>query len=334
MQLRRASALVLTLALVSSSVFAAETVDDSTRNAARNLAEQGREAFDRGDFERSRDLFHRAYALVQAPTLALFEARSLAKLGRLVESQEAYLRAVRTPLTADSPEAFRKAVHDAEREETELEPRVPKVTILVVGPGARAANLKVTVDREAVQPALIGVEMPINPGKHVLQADAQGATSAPVDFSLQEAEKKSVELRVELATSAPVKTEPEPGPRVFVPDQAEPVRPWQRTTAFVAGGIGIAGLATGMITGLMASSKHSKAEQQCPEHRCVEGSTGEDALNSFRSLRTVSTVGYVVGAVGVAAGVTLYFTAPAPASKRGALGVFMNVGSAGITGAF
>jgi len=330
---RRALAGALALAMVSSSAWAA-AVDDSTRNAARNLAEQGREAFDRGEFERSRDLFHRAYALVQAPTLALFEARSLAKLGRLVESQEAYLRAVRTPLTADSPEAFRKAVRDAEKEETELEPRVPKLTIVVAGPGAQAENLKVTLDREPVQPALIGVEMPINPGKHVLQAEAPGVTAAPVELSLQEAEKKSVELRVELASSPPVKVEPTPPPAVVAPDQPAASRPWQRTTAFVAGGIGVAGLATGVITGLMASSQHSKAEEQCPDHRCVEGSSGADALDSFRSLRTVSTVGYVVGAVGLAAGVTLYFTAPAPASKRGALGVFMNVGSAGITGAF
>jgi hypothetical protein len=311
---------------------AAEPIDDSTRNDARNLAEQGRSAFDRGDFERSRDLFHRAYALVQAPTLALYEARSLAKLSRLVEAQEAYLRAIRAPLGPDSPEAFRKAVRDAEAEELQLEPRVPKATIVVAGPGAQAADLVVKLDGQPLKAALLGVEMPLNPGNHTLEAQAPGGEASRVQFAIAEQERKSVELPVAAARAS---VAARPSPIAASPPAAPPRSSWQRPAAFAAGGLGLAGLGTGLVTGLLATSRHSKAEEQCPNHTCVEGTAGADALSSFRSLRTVSTVGYVVGAVGVAAGVTLLLTAPSSHSDNHAsLSVWMNAGSAGLAGAF
>lgn len=327
--------LSLSLTLGAARASAADPVDDNTRNAARNLAEQGRDAFDKSDFERARDLFHRAYELVQAPTLALFEARSLAKLGRLVEAEEAYLRAIRTPLRADSPEAFRKAVRDAEAEEVQLEPRVPKLVVILTGPGAKAPELSVTLDRERVKSALLGVEMPVDPGNHQLEAQLPGVEPTRVPFTIVERERKTLELRVAAPSSAPVATaSPTPGPTELRSPPEAPRSSWQRPTAFAAGGLGVAGLGVGVITGLMATSHHGKAEEQCPNNVCVAGSSGEDEVNSFRTLRTVSTVGYVVGAVGLVAGVTLLLTAPAQRPGRASVSVFMNAGNAGVMGAF
>lgn len=328
---------LLSLSLLASAphVEAAESVDDNTRNAARNLAEQGREAFDKSDFERSRDLFHRAYELVQAPTLALYEARALTKLGRLVEAEEAYLRAIRTPLRADSPDAFRKAVRDAEAEELLLEPRVPKLIVVLSGPGAKAPELSVTLDHARVKSALLGVEMPVDPGSHELEASVPGAEASRVPFTIAERERKTVELRVSAPVSAPVAAKPTQGPRTELRSPPEPSRSsWQRPTGFAVGALGIVGLGTGIITGLMSTSHHGKAEEQCPNQACVAGSAGEDELSSFRTLRTVSTVGYVVGAVGVAAGVTLLLTAPAERPGRASVGLWLNPGSAGVRGAF
>lgn len=312
----------------------AEPVDDSERNAARNLAEQGRGAFEKGDFERSRDLFHRAYALVQAPTLALYEARSLAKLGRLVESEEAYLRAVRTPLGAASPEAFRKAVREAESEAQQLGPRVPKVIVMVVGPGAELPELGVTIDGERLKAALIGVEMPVNPGSHRLQAQVPGGEVSSADFAIAERERKTVEIRVAAPASAPPVVALRPAPELQAPPEP-PRSSWHRPAAFAAGGLGLVGLGTGIVAGVMAVSKHADAEEQCPNRVCVTGSQGEDSLDSFRSLRTVSTVGYIVGAVGVAAGVTFFLTAPSSRSPhRAGVGILLGANGAALTGAF
>ena len=69
----------------------------------------------------------------------------------------------------------------------------------------------------------------------------------------------------------------------------------------------------------------------------AEGGAGWDDVQAFRSLRTVSTVSYIVGGVGLAAGTTLYLTAPskhARAPQAGAVKVWINAASDGVAGAF
>jgi hypothetical protein len=318
----------------AGSAFAQPQLDDKTRNAARSLAEQGREVFDAGDFERAYDLFHRAYGLVPAPSIALYEARALAKLGRLVQAQETYLRAVRTKLTADSPEAFRKAVHEAETEEMALEERIPKLTLVLVGPGAKLSNVSVKADGELLAPELVGVEMPINPGSHVVTAAAPGGDETSVTVTIAEGAKQRFELTVAAPVVKAQPTSAKPSRVVTSPqDRAAPAAHWQKPAGYVAGAIGVAGLATGIVTGSMAQSHYSQVKSECPNHTCVDGSSGADELASFRTLRTVSTVGYIVGGVGLAAGVTLIVLAPR-SERAASAAVWLGPGSAGLRGAF
>ncbi len=64
--------------------------DSVTRTTARDLALQGSEAFDHGQYQVALDLFQRAGELVRAPTISLMQARSLSQLGRWVEAMDAY----------------------------------------------------------------------------------------------------------------------------------------------------------------------------------------------------------------------------------------------------
>jgi hypothetical protein len=316
-------------------------VDDSTRNAARSLASQGKEAFDKADYERARDLFHRAYTLVPAPTIALYEGRALVRLRRLVEAEEAYMRAARTSLDAESPEPFRKAVHDAEEDLLALHARMPKVTIVPSGPGASDPRLTVTLDGRPLASALVGVELPIDPGEHTLHALVPSGQPTELVFSVTEKQRQKVELVVADARHAAVAPKPTvvaPPPVAAKPDSPEPPpSPWHQRAGLIVGGVGVAGVATGIITGLLAGSRYSKAERECTDHTCVEGSAGWDAVQSFRTFRTVSTVGYIVGGVGLAAGTTLLLTAPAEPAKSArarALNVWVSASSVGVAGAF
>lgn len=336
----------LTLACAASlfsSAARAQTVDDGTRNAARSLAGQGKDAFDQADFERARDLFHRAYTLVPAPTIVLYEGRALVKLRRFVEAEEAFMRAARTSLDAESPEAFRTAVHEAENDLLALRARMPKVTIVVTGPSARDPELSVTLDGHALKTALIGVELPIDPGDHALEANVPGAKPARVTFSMLEKQEQRVEiaapLHVTTAAAGTGSTRPLEKPSSGSPQPVSDTPPpnWQARAGMALGGVGVAGVVTGVITGLMAGSRYSKAEDACPGHTCEAGGAGWDDVQAFRSLRTVSTVGYIVGGVGLAAGATLYFTAPSKrsrASQAGAVKVWINTASVGVAGAF
>lgn len=311
-----------------------QPIDDNTRNTARSLAGQGKEAFDAQSYARAVDLFHRAYALVPAPTIALYQAQALVKLGRLVEAEEAYIRAMRTELDAHSSEQFRVAVADAERELGELQPRIPKLVIAVTGPAAGRPDLQVELDGKSLQAAVLGVSMPIDPGRHVLRAVASGGEPAEIRFDISENEQRRLEVSpVPQQVTAPITPV---GPATAPPSDAPKAsRPWQKPLAIAVGSAGVAGLATGIVTGLMAGSRHRVAERECPGRVCTEGSGGAEALDSFRTLRTVSTIGYVVGGVGLAAGATLLLTAPTSApANASSVKVWVSAGRVGVLGAF
>jgi len=74
-----------------------------------------------------------------------------------------------------------------------------------------------------------------------------------------------------------------------------------------AGGVGVAGLAVGTIFGLQSMSKHDDAAAKCPG--ACSDQAGVDLWNDARSAGNISTIGFVVGGVGLATGAVLWLTA-------------------------
>jgi hypothetical protein len=319
-------------ASVSPTAFA-EDVDDTTKNAARELAHRAAGAYDSGDFKTAQDLFHRAYTLVPAPTLSLREARALEKLGRLVESVEAYVRTVRTPLGPSAADAFKQAVQQAQDELIKVRPRVPQLRI-VVEPATRSDTLTVVMDGKPLQRALIGVEMPVNPGAHEISVSTSAGAGARARVTLRESETQVATLRLQpgagAADSGRILTDASLGRDAMA--ERDPGGA-QRTWAYVGFGVGGAGLGTGVIAGLLAANRHSSAQESCPEGKCAPGSSGAKDVDAFRSLRTVSTVSYVLGVAGVGAGVTLLLTAPKPAHAS-FVRPYVGAGRFGVQGRF
>jgi hypothetical protein len=310
---------------------ASESVDDATKNAARDLAQRAAQAHEAGDHATAQDLFHRAYALVPAPTLSLREARALEKLGRLVEAVEAYVRTTRTQIGPNDPDVFHQSVREAHDELAKLRPRVPRLKIIVEGGDS---SLSVTVDGKPLRRELVGVESPIDPGPHEIAAFSTGGAGARSTITLKEGDQRSAVLRVEPG-QAPLPAGSQAGATGAVgPGSADAgSSSGQRTWAIVGFGVGGAGLAVGVVTGVMATSRHSRAQDGCAENRCAAGSPAADDLEAFRSLRTVSTIGYVVAVVGVAAGTTLLLTAPKE-RKSSWMSPYLGPGAAGVVGAF
>lgn len=310
-------------ALLLAAPSARARVDDATRDAARELAHRAEAASRSGDYRRAADLYRRAYALVPAPTLSIREARALAQIGKLVEAAEAYVRTIRTPLQPSSPAVFDQAVAQAKSELAALRPRIPQLKISVQGVPAR--RVVVELDGRVVPRALVGVAAPVDPGAHELTAKGPRGGHTEARVVLEPAESRSVVL-----TLRPVTTSAAGNAAVTAgtPATGEPAPARgraQRTWGFIGLGVGAAGLGVGLVTGLMATSRHSSAQRECPGNRCVAGSTGQNDVNAFRTLRTISTIGYIAGAVGVAAGVTLLLTAPSTHGER-AVGVRASIG--------
>lgn len=330
---RFACSTVCSLSLLATSARAQEP-DDATKNAARELATQAGDAFRNGDYDKAQDLYRRAYALIPAPSLSVREGRALEKLGRLVEAAEAYVRTVRTPLGDKPPQAFKDAVKEASDALAKLRPRIPKLTVMVKG---KDSSLEVTVDGKPLPRALVGVGAPVNPGSHDVAASTADGRSAKGKVTLEEGGKKTLELDLGPAPAGAA-APPPPGVKpVHVTAGKDDVKAdagassSQRTWAYVALGAGAAGVGVGIATGLMATARHSSAEDACPDGKCPAGSSAMDDVDAFRTLRTVSTIGYVVGAVGVGAGVTLWLTSP---KEEVAIGPTIGPLSAGVRGRF
>jgi hypothetical protein len=327
---------------VDSAPAFAQSATEDIRGAARSLANHAADAYDAGDYPKAADLFRRAYALVPVPSLSIYLARSLEKSGRLLEALDAYQLTARSGVGADSPEPFRRAVRDAGEAIDQLEPRIPRVKIVVSGDGADDPRLEVTIDGRPVKSLLVGVEFPVDPGDHQFRATTPNGASAVGSATFGEGERKTIEIQLEGGASPPTPTEasaPAPSqPLTTEPMAAEaaPTGITQRTWGYVGLGVGAAGVGVGVVTGLMAARRHSAAEDACGGYTCLEGGPGTDEVEAFRSLRTVSTIGYVVGILGAGVGATLLLADPTADKQRAPAGLtpYLGPGSVGLHGRF
>jgi hypothetical protein len=94
----------------------------------------------------------------------------------------------------------------------------------------------------------------------------------------------------------------------------------QEIGALVAGGVGLAAVIFGTVEGLRSISKHNEAEQHCDAGACRDAA-GVELRAQARSAGTLATVAFVVGAVGLATGGVLWFTAEPSAAAPVQAGV-------------
>jgi hypothetical protein len=318
LRIRLSAAPCLALALLLPTPAHAQS--DSDRATARALGNDGQQALESKDYKTAEDRFRRADSLVHAPTLMLGLARGLAGQGKFVEAQETYNRIIRDGLPPNASETFKRALADAKKEVEGVSPKIGGTTISVhAAGGGDVPNAKVVLDGSPVNSASLGVRRSIDPGSHVLQVSADGFKPAELRFDVVEGGSVDEPVLLEVdrnapgPAGAPGNPGPAPGPEqpVAAPASsggggARAALPW------VAFGIGGAGLVVGAVTGFIAMGKHSDLATKCPGGTCdstqYPGISGD--VDSYHTVATISTVGFIVGGVGVAAGVVLLLTQP------------------------
>jgi hypothetical protein len=331
--------LAVGLALASPHPASAQT--DRDRAAARSAAEAGADAYDQAHYDRSLELFSRAEQLVHAPPHLLFMARSLVKLGRLVEARETYLKIVNEQLPASAPKAFKTARDQAESEINGVEGRIAYVTITIRGGGAAKAGL--SIDHADVSAAEQGIPIPMDPGTHVFSAHTEQTKSDEKTLTLRDGAKESLELTLPEGTpngavagaGAGAAAHPEESPKsTGVPSntiQPEPTDgshggSGRRIVAYTTIGIGVVGVGVGSYFLASSLSSRNKANQifECdatsscsPEQKAEIKSHDHDADVA----RNVSIASFAVGAVGVVTGIVLLVTGNGGDSGRATTGV-------------
>jgi len=300
------------------------------RATARSLATEGYWALHDKRYAEAADRFGRADALVHAPTLTLDWARSLVGLGQFVEAQERYELIIREGVDNKAPPSWQRALSDAKTELAALRPRLSWVTITVAGAG----DAHVSIDGVAVPAAAVGVRRAINPGSHEFSAAANGYLNSSKTLKLAEGQEGSVALELQVDPNQhqaePVLDTPPPVQVVISP----PTR--NRTPAYVAFGVGAAGLVVGGVSGALWLGKHSTLKAHCPSPDTCPPAY-QDTVNAYDTLGIVSGVGFAVGVAGVATGVTLWVldSSSNAAPARGfVVRPYVGVGNVGAVGSF
>jgi hypothetical protein len=258
---------------------------------AEELFRAGKESMAHGDVARACALFaeslrHEAASGAQL-NLADCEQRSghLARALGLFEAGRAQL----------PPGDFR--IPFADERIAALGKQVPDVKLNVRG--VPPAGVRFFCDGDEIAP---GVPSRVDTGGHVIVVRAPLRREQRIEFVLGAAEHRVVEVDLR---------EPEQGDARTGPPSTESRRP---AAAYVAGGIGLAGLAVGVVTGLMTMHAASTYKDHCNAGQC--DSEGLDAASTGRTLQVVSPIGFAVGAVGIGAGAWLWFTAPTSNGPR------------------
>ncbi len=294
--MRRAPLLALLLApavvLAAPGVAHADNVDPAARSTARKLGQEALKLFDAGDYAGALDKLTTANQLVPTPTLGLYAARCLVKLGRLVEASERYLDVSRMQLERGAQPVMKKALIDALAERDRLLPTIPTLEVVLDSPHADGVTL--IVDGQPFLPGLVGEKRPVDPGHHTATARrADVEVTQQTDVSLGEAGRLVLKLPPVPAAPPPIEHTPP-----------------MRIAGWVGVGVGVAGAVVAAVSGGIAVADETalNASKNCTNYVCNSAEAG--TISTFHVTSKLTTVGLVAGVAGLGFGIPVVLMTP------------------------
>jgi len=275
---------------------------------------------------------------MHVPSTGHAVAKTQAVLGLLVEARDSAVLVTRMPAKPGEPAPFTQARAESEKLARDLAGRIGALQIVVEGPPESGA-LKVEVDGVPLPAALLKLPIKSNPGKHVVRASAQGFTDASKDVTLREAETQTVTLAL-VATKASPALVSTGGAGTLQTVEANPAADTGGNKlsplVWIGFATGAAGIATGSIAGLIHLSKASSVRDEFCSGTDVCRAGFEAARDDAKPSATISTVGFVVGAVGVGVGVIGLLTPSRASAPTTGLWIspVIGAGSVGAVGRF
>jgi len=197
-----------------------------------------------------------------------------------------------------------------------LAPKLLRMTI-TLAPDARVPGLEIKRDGQVVSNAELGIDVPIDPGPHKIEATAPG--HVPWTNEVSVVQGKPTEPIV-IAKLEPRPAEPAAARGATIdPNRGNT----QRTIGLVVAGGGLLAASIGAVFGLKAFSTNDDALSHCRDavdaKRCDP--TGLSLTDEARTQATISTVLVTLGTAAVAGGIVLYMLAPRAQSSLGKLRV-------------
>lgn len=297
--------------------------------AAESLFQEGRKLAESKRYGDACPKFAASYKIAPAIGTLLNLADCYEKNGQLASAWARFHEAI----------AFAQRLGRADREQTardradKLERRLIKLSIV------SASNaIDVKLDGNPIDPAVLGTPIPVDPGKHTIEASAKGKKpfSATIEVS-DKSRSPSIEipaLEDEPKDSKAPKESKDPG---VIEPPSEPTSGWstQKTLGLITAGAGVLGLGVGGYFGLKTQSTWKEAQTYCDGLTCDQ--EGVDLASQAKSTGNLSTIGFVAGGALLLGGAVLFFTAPSGKSTGRAprpVRIGIGPGSVVVGGAF
>jgi hypothetical protein len=231
-----------------------------------------------------------------------------------------------------------------------LESRLATIKLVLPADAIEAANIELRLDGNLVKPFLyLGGIIATTRGGHDVEVIAPHkktwrqhvaiqttGTPVPVVVSLEDGEAPEDTPAPAPPAAGPQRpgeaapglaASPEQHPLPLLRDEGSREGEVQRTVGIAIGGVGVAGLVLGTVSGIVALSKNAQVRDACggnvSQCNAMRGSSDVTGpRDAAESAATMSTVGFVLGGALVASGAAVYFFAPsshrAPSSPHGA----------------
>jgi hypothetical protein len=248
--------------------------------AAAALFDQGRAALAAGDLDTACARFRASDQLDPSAGARANLGTCEEKRGHVASAWDA----LRTALAKLPPTDERRPKIEARI--AALEARLPRL-VLTLEPGAPSATTATDATGAIIgNTNTWGVALPLDPGPLRLSIAAPGYPTAMLEVVLIEGQTATLAVRPGQARAA----------EHVAPETSSSIGPW------VVGGVGVVGLVVGSVMGGLVLTKKSEAAAGCSSASKTCTPAGHDAADAGSTLGPVATVGFVLGAAGLAAG--------------------------------
>jgi tetratricopeptide (TPR) repeat protein len=309
------------LALIVAAGGIARAQDSQTKAQADALFDEGKQLLASGDYAKACADFESSLKLLPQLGTHLNLADCYAKAGRVASAWAEFRESASVASKAGDPRA-----DFAKQRAAELEKKIDK--LVITAPPGTPADLAVTRDGQKVLPELIGKPIPIDAGKHTIEATATGF--APFSTEVD------VEGEATVSTAAivlqPLGGAGAPAPVRPPPPTVSEGASGRKTVGIVLLAGGAAVLGTGLVFGGLASSEWGSSKSDCTTST-VCGDTGYDHVQSaYRDARIADVLVFGGAAVAIT-GAIVWLTAPS-SHPHAAMTVLPAPGGVSIAGVF
>jgi len=305
----------------SATAKPSSTAKAAEADPAQALFDAGVADMESGRFEKACPAIEASQRLDPRPGTLFTLAECEAQRGRVATAMRYYAEylALYRTFTQQRKLEQKARASASEAQMKSLDLLAPRLTLVVAEPAGTEVIVK--RDGEVVADLSLGVALAVDPGEHIVTIEAPGGPPREYRVSLSPGESKTLRLRSHVDAPAPAVTavaSAVPSSSARAVAAIEATRRTMVIGALASGAVGIAGLAVGVVTGVLAIEEQSSVRRHCPKDVCDD--SGFASLARLDTLTIMNTTGFVAGGLGIGVSVVLLVAAPSAPTSSPAVG--------------